>query len=35
VWIVGGVGLAAGAGATYYAVSQHNRPVTGAVEATW
>lgn len=35
VWIVGGVGVAAGAGATYYAVSQHGRPVTGTVEATW
>jgi hypothetical protein len=35
VWIVGGVGVAAGAGATYWAIHQRGQPVTGTVEATW
>jgi hypothetical protein len=35
VWIVGGVGVAAGAGATYWALHQRGQPVTGTVEATW
>jgi len=35
LWVVGGVGVAAVAGGTYYGVSQANRPVTGTVTARW